>query len=753
MPPKKPSRTAAAQDDSDQASPAEASPAEAPPGPIPGEPDDAAGGADDAATPDVGFQSFGLSAPVLRALEELGFEAPTPIQSATIRLLMDGRDVIAQAQTGTGKTAAYGIPMVERIVAGAAGAGATDASGRAAAGRRGAGRPVQSLVLAPTRELAIQVAEALHEIGKYTTVRVLPVYGGQPIERQLRGLREGVDVVVGTPGRILDHIRRGTLDLRSVRFAILDEADEMLDMGVLEDVESILAELPHPVSPTPDAEREALGETESDLPASDTPGGGEAGTQHSALSTQSCQLALFSATIPTPIAQLARRFLHDPERIAITPEQVTVPQIVQVAYEVSGREKLDALGRVLDVETPGSAIVFCATRRMVDEVADRLAVRGYRAAPLHGDMTQAERERVLKRFRDNQIEVLVATDVAARGLDITGVTHVVNFDIPWDPEAYVHRIGRTGRAGRAGDAITLVTPRDYRALRQIEQTLRVTITRKRLPSLADVATRRRDAAKAAVAGTIAAGDLDGYLAIAGELGDDYDPIEVAAAALRLWDQARVAGAGGEATTLVGALKAAEAEAESERARAEREAAARAERRAAREAAAEFGADGLAPETGMTRLFIAAGRTDGLRPQDLVGAIANESGLRGKSIGAIDIYDRFSFVEVPESHAQRVVDALSHTTIRGQRVAVRPATPDRAPRGERPPRRFPPGDRPERAERPPRWNRPERGERRAPDNRRDRPFRDRDDRSAGSSAPSPRPARPTRSVRVARRPTH
>jgi len=318
---------------------------------------------------------------------------------------------------------------------------------------------------------------------------------------------------------------------------------------------------------------------------------------------------------------------------------------------------------------------------MVDEVADRLAVRGYRAAALHGDMSQGERERVLKRFRDGQIEVLVATDVAARGLDIEGVTHVVNYDIPWDPGAYVHRIGRTGRMGRAGDAITLVTPRDYRALRLIEQMFRVRVTRKRLPSLADVATRRREAAKAAVASTISAGDLDGYLTIAGELGDEHDPIEVAAAALRLWDQARVAGSGGEATTLVGALKAAEAEAAAERARVERPgpegAARRADRRAAREAAAEFAADGQAPEAGMARLFVAAGRADGLRPQDLVGAIANEAGLPGRAVGAIDIYGRFSFVEVPEAQAQRVVEALSRTTIRGQRVAVRPATPERA----------------------------------------------------------------------------
>jgi ATP-dependent RNA helicase DeaD len=593
------------------------------------------------------FRDFGLSEPVLRALEELGYEAPTPVQSATIHLLMAGRDVIAQAQTGTGKTAAYGIPMVERI----------DAARRAP----------QGLVLAPTRELAVQVAEALHQIGKYRGLRVLPIYGGQPYERQLRALRDGVHVVVGTPGRVLDHLRRGTLLLGEVHFTVLDEADEMLDMGFLEDVEAILAALP-----APGADEEARPDADAG-----------AAVAASAIATPAVsgyvQKGLFSATIPAPVERLARRFLRDAARIAITPEQVTVPQITQVAYEIAGVEKLDALARVLDVETPGSAIVFCATRRAVDDVADRLAVRGYRAAALHGDMAQSERERVLRRFREGQIEVLVATDVAARGLDIEAVTHVINFDVPWDPELYIHRIGRTGRAGRAGDAITLVTPRDYRLLRTIEQLLRKRITRKRLPTLADVAARRREAAKAAVAGTIAGGGLDEYLTLAGELGDEYDPIEVAAAALRLWDEARSAGAASEGMSLAGVLKAAQAEA----ARAREVGARRADELQAREAAAEFEADGQAPEAGMARLFIAAGRVDGLRPQDLVGAIAGEAGIAGRAIGAIDIYDRFSFVELPQEHAQRVIKALAHATIRGRRVSARLARPE----GAVPPRRV------------------------------------------------------------------
>ncbi len=361
---------------------------------------------------------------------------------------------------------------------------------------------------------------------------------------------------------------------------------------------------------------------------------------------------MFSATIPAPVERLARRYLRDAVRITIDPQQVTVPEIEQVAYEVGGTDKLDALARVLDVETPGSAIVFCGTRRMVDDVADRLQVRGYRAAPLHGDMAQAERERVLRRFRDGQTEVLVATDVAARGLDIEGVTHVVNFDVPWDPEQYVHRIGRTGRAGRTGDAITLVTPRDYRLLRTIERLLGNRVERKRLPSLADLAARRREATKEAVTATVAGGGLDPYLVLAGELGDDLDPVEVAAAALRLWDEARTGAQ--EETTLAGVLRAAAAEEQALQ---------------ARRSASEAQAGGQAPEAGMRRIFVAAGRADGLRPQDLVGAIANETGLPGRAVGAIDILDRFSFVEVPSREAMRVVDALKGTTLRGRRVGA------------------------------------------------------------------------------------
>src|SRR5258708_5832661 len=376
------------------------------------------------------FDELGLSERTLKAITELGYEEPTPIQAQTITQMLNGTDVIAEAQTGTGKTAAFALPIIEKLHAD--------------------GSDPQALVLTPTRELAVQVAEAFHSYGKHHHVSVLPVYGGQPIERQLRALDRGVQIVVGTPGRLLDHIRRGTLRLAQVSTVILDEADEMLAMGFIEDIETILSETP--------AER---------------------------------QTGLFSATIPQEIANLAKRYMHDPQRITVQAAQLTVPQVRQIYYEVGSRDKLEVLGRVLDYERPTSAIIFCRTKSAVDELGERLTARAYPAETLHGDLSQVQRDRVMGRFRTGQVELLVATDVAARGLDIELVSHVINYDIPLDPEIYVHRIGRTGRAGRTGCAITLVTPRERRLLREIERLIGTTIQRMRLPTIADVIARRR----------------------------------------------------------------------------------------------------------------------------------------------------------------------------------------------------------------------------------------------------------------------
>jgi len=546
------------------------------------------------------FNDLGLGEPILKAITELGYEEPTGIQARTILRVLDGADVIAQAQTGTGKTAAFALPIIQKLDP--------------------ALRQPQALVLTPTRELAVQVAEAFHSYGKYQQVSILPVYGGQPITRQLRALERGVQIIVGTPGRVLDHIRRGTLKLSDVRSVVLDEADEMLDMGFIEDIETILQETP--------PERQTM---------------------------------LFSATIPGPIAMLAKRYLKDPERISVENEQLTVPQIRQVYYEVGARDKFEVLARVIDFETPTSAIIFCRTKSAVDDLGQRLTARAFPAETLHGDLSQIQRDRVMGRFRSNQVEILVATDVAARGLDIEHVSHVINFDIPLDPESYVHRIGRTGRAGRTGVAITLVTPRERRQLRIIERVTNSTIQRMRLPTIADVIARRREGFKESLRETVTAGGLEAYTIMVEELSEEYGPTDLAAAAFKLL------------------LSEPEREQEDKLATDEQE------ERASERRMDSGGGDGprrrassnrFGPERGMARIYIDVGRDDGVRPADFVGAIANEAGVPGRAFGAIDLYERFSFVEVPENMAERVIKALKRTTIRGRKIAPTIARPDR-----------------------------------------------------------------------------
>ena len=539
------------------------------------------------------FEDLGLSESSLKAIAELGYEEPTPIQARTITRLLEGVDVIAQAQTGTGKTAAFALPIIEKLEPQA--------------------RTPQALVLTPTRELAVQVAEAFHAYGKFQRISILPIYGGQPIERQLRALDRGVQVVVGTPGRILDHIRRGTLKLDQVRTVVLDEADEMLDMGFIEDIETILQETP-----------------------------------------QTRQTALFSATMPTPIAELARRYMRDPQRITVQAEQMTVPQIRQIYYEVGGRDKFEVLGRLLDFERPTLAIIFCRTKSEVDSLGERLIARAFPAETLHGDLSQVQRDRVMSRFRSSQVEILVATDVAARGLDVENVSHVINYDIPLDPEIYVHRIGRTGRAGRTGTAITLVTPRERRLLRIIERTTGATIQRMRLPTISDVMARRRESFKELLRETIAQGQLEPFIIMAEDLGEEYSPTDLAAAAFKL---------------LLGEPQNESEDrlAQQELEQVEDERDGRPRRRHDR---------GFGPERGMTRLYIDVGRDDNVRPADIVGAIANEAGIPGRSIGAIELFERFSFVEVPSNHSERVLRALKRTTIRGRKITPSLAKPRR-----------------------------------------------------------------------------
>jgi ATP-dependent RNA helicase DeaD len=522
------------------------------------------------------FAELGLQAGTLKAITDLGFEIPTPIQALAIPVLLTGCDLIGLAQTGTGKTAAFGLPLIEKL----------DSSNPS----------TQALILAPTRELAIQVAKGIHDFAKYAGLRVVPVYGGQPIDRQFRALKQGGQIVVGTPGRVLDHLRRGSLRLDGVKFCVLDEADEMMAMGFTEDLEAILSELP-----------------------------------------DSRQLAFFSATMAPRVLSITKKFLRDPQRIEIIAKQRTLETTNQTYYEVAPGKKQEALARVLDMETPGSTIVFCRTRLETAELSDSLSLHGYSAEPIHGDMGQADRERVLRRFRDGLTDLLIATDVAARGLDIDHVTHVINYDVPFDAEQYIHRIGRTGRAGRTGDAITLIYHKERRKLENIERMIGSKIEPARIPTVADIASRRKEAFVEALRETLAAGEFESMLPAAESLSEDYDALEVAAAALQmLWKERH--------------------------------------QNENKQSEDEGFADFEQPETGMIRIFVGMGRQDGLRPGDLVGAITNESGLDGKQIGVIDILDRTAFVEVPASEGQRVIDALSNSKLRNQRVKVQFAQP-------------------------------------------------------------------------------
>ncbi|MGZ6389808.1 MAG: DEAD/DEAH box helicase [Ktedonobacterales bacterium] len=555
------------------------------------------------------FAALGLGPEVLRAISELGYSTPTPIQEQTISTLLAGRDVIAQAPTGTGKTAAYGLPIVERL-------------------DEDALKP-QALVLAPTRELAIQVSEALHTMGKYREMVTLPIYGGAPYDRQLRALARGVQVVVGTPGRILDHIHRKTLDLSAIRTVVLDEADEMLSMGFIEDIETILAELP--------------GEHQS---------------------------ALFSATIPVRIARLAEQYLRNPALVRVAQREAIAPRVRQVYYDVPGPAKLEVLSRILDLEEPESAIVFVRTRLEADNVSEQLNAQGYLAQAIHGEINQSQRERVLDRFRKGHTQLLVATDVAARGLDIPDVSHIINYDLPVDAESYVHRIGRTGRAGRGGEALTLVTPRERRQLRLIEDAIHRRLERLRLPTPADVAARRRAAFREEVLEILDDGQLDPFLALVEDLVGTHEPAALAAAAFKMAAQARDAARPGRQETWVQQLTTTGTEPAPETQRAAEEfegAGARGRRPARRDRQPQV-------EQGMARLFLRVGRRDGVRPADLVGAIANEAGVSSEIIGDIDLYDTFSFVEVAEDQADAVLRALNRSTIRGRPVRASIARP-------------------------------------------------------------------------------
>lgn len=519
------------------------------------------------------FEEMCLDTRIMRAIAEMGFEQPSPIQAQSIPIAVEGKDMIGQARTGTGKTASFGIPMLQRI--------------------NPKDKSLQAIVLCPTRELAIQSANEIRKLAKFLHgIKVLPIYGGQEISKQIRSLKGGVQIVIGTPGRVMDHLRRHTLKPQTVDIVVLDEADEMLNMGFREDIETILGQLPE--------ERQTM---------------------------------LFSATMPKPILEIAKRYLHEPEIVKVIQKELTVPKIEQYYYEVNPRKKNEVLSRLLDMYDPSLSLVFCNTKRKVDELVADLKGRGYFAEGLHGDMKQSQRDRVMNGFRNGRTDILVATDVAARGIDVDDVEAVFNYDVPQDDEYYVHRIGRTGRAGREGRAFTLVVGKEIYKLKDIQRYCKTKIRRQPIPSVNDVAAIKVEKLLEQAGELIATDGLGRMMDLLEEYldGSDYSATEMAAALLAMQL--------GETSTQTLPKE-------------------------------EFGDTGAEP--GMVRMFMNIGKKDRVRIGDILGAVAGESGMEGALVGTIDMYDNFSFVEVPQEYAAAVLEAMNHSKIKGRRVTMEPA---------------------------------------------------------------------------------
>ena len=607
-------------------------------------------------TASITFRDLGLPESLLQALSDVGYESPSPIQAATIPPLLAGRDVLGQAQTGTGKTAAFAVPILAGI----------DLSQRAT-------HNPQALVLAPTRELAIQVAEAFQKYASHIPgFHVLPIYGGQSYTPQLRGLQRGAHVVVGTPGRVIDHLEKGSLDLSHIKTLVLDEADEMLRMGFVDDVEAVLKRIP-----------------------------------------EQRRIALFSATMPRPIARIAETYLRDPVRVAIAGKTTTAATVRQRYWQVSGMHKLDALTRILEVEPFEAMIVFSRTKQGTEELAEKLQARGFSAAAINGDVQQALRERIISKLKDGQIDILVATDVAARGLDVERISHVINFDIPVDTESYVHRIGRTGRAGRSGDAILFVTPRERHLLRAIERATRQPIEAMVLPSIGDVNDVRIARFKERIADTLAEGGLEQFRAIieSYETERNVPAVEIATALAKLVqgkkplllkaERDAAAGAWGDDSAAAARPERSERPARAARedrpARTERaERPARAERPErsfddafsmrprekapveSRFAAYEDGDDGGAFERPKPRRSndsdkqtykVMVGHVHQVKPGNIVGAIANEAGLDSSHIGKIEIFDDYTLVDLPAGMPDETFQVLRRARVAQQMLMI------------------------------------------------------------------------------------
>jgi len=578
---------------------------------------------DDTQSTTPGFDGLGLPELLLRTLAELGYEAPSPIQAATIPALLRGVDVLGQAQTGTGKTAAFALPILARM---------DPADGKPAA-----------LVLAPTRELAIQVAEAFHRYAAHLSgFHVLPIYGGQAYGPQLAGLRRGADVIVGTPGRVIDHLNKGTLKLNALRTLVLDEADEMLRMGFIDEVKAVLEKVP-----------------------------------------AECQKALFSATMPDPIRRIADRHLSNAEHITIRARTATAANIRQRYWVVGGVHKLDALTRILEVEPFDAMIVFARTRIATEELARRLEARGFSAAALHGDVPQNQRERIVEKLKRGEVDILSATDVAARGLDVERISHVVNYDIPYDTEAYVHRIGRTGRAGRSGDAILFVAPRERNMLRAIERATRQKIEPMTLPTIGDVNLQRLQRFQSRIEAALGSDEMEAGRELVRRNLESLDTTpEELAAALALM-------ARGDSPLLLDEAAPPEPIVDDGRSRSRRASEHKPSRGAVRDGTER--PTGRRPsagrETAFIRYRIDVGKAHGAKPGNIMGAIANEAGLSARQIGRIKIHDEFSYVELPSNLSAGALKQLERTRVASRPLQIRadddgsapPRRPDRDPR--------------------------------------------------------------------------
>ena len=525
----------------------------------------------------VRFEEMGLSEEIQKAVRYMGFEEASPIQAKAIPAMISGIDLIGQAQTGTGKTAAFGIPILEKVDPKL--------------------KKLQAIVLCPTRELAIQVADEIRNLSRYMHgIKVLPIYGGQDIVKQIRSLKSGTQIVIGTPGRVMDHMRRKTMKLDFVHTVVLDEADEMLNMGFREDIEFVLSGVPE--------ER---------------------------------QTVLFSATMPKPIMEITKKFQNNAKVIKVTKKELTVPNIEQYYYDVKPKKKEEVLSRLLDIYSPRLSVVFCNTKKQVDLLVNALLGRGYFAAGLHGDMKQEQRDRVMQGLRTGKTEILVATDVAARGIDVDEVEAVFNYDLPQDDEYYVHRIGRTGRAGREGRAFSFVSGKEVYKLKEIQRYCKTKIYAQKVPSLNDVANTKMENILDDVERVIEQEDLDMMINAIEERvnNSEFTAMDMAAAFLKI---------------CCGMTE---------------------DNKTTEENDWEFGDTG-AGEDGMVRLFINIGKKQRVRPGDILGAIAGESGMDGKLIGTIDMYDKYTFVEVPREYAREVLNAMKNVKIKGKTVAVEPA---------------------------------------------------------------------------------